>query len=444
MAAAVGVSPVAALALVSDEPGAALTTLTDLAVLGGIPPEMARMLWEHLDVDPLTDMEAVCAIPPEALEVYIQTFVTENEISAGKLGRITLLFKKLREGTPASAGVPPEALALVPSALPPAAVVSRGQMAQVLDQTDASTFERLDPAQRSRLRKNYQDTCGGPPMPDREPSPDQLAAMLAKLNRKESPYADFAVFQPHGRRLAKYRLFEAQIFVDGALTTRQLKGPLDFQAWESCWEVLRNTLISLGAVSPATLDAYKRGISQLNDLHPQQWGIVYMADELLRSELWQSVSDGLADTLALPDVNPWDYVIRVTTYGGPEATQAMVHWWYMRVTAAIQHAGSSTAFVQRLEGTHFLPTPDGMSSSADGSHQPPAARGNAYKKNNKSKNKGPYAQTGNGNHNNSNNSNNGNQSNGKGKGKDHNSNKGGKGHGKGKGGGKGHGGKVTK
>merc|ERR1712194_959465 len=254
---------------------------------------------------------------------------------------------------------------------------------------------------------------GGPPLPDREPSPDQLAAMLVKLGRGESPYADFAVFQPHGRRMAKYRLFDAQVFVDGVLKTRQLKGPLDFQAWESCWEVLRNTLISLGAVSPATLDAYKRGIAQLNDLHPQHWGVVYCADELLRSEIWQSVSDGLADTLALPDVNPWDYVIRVTTYGGPEATPAMVHWWYLRVAAAIQHAGSSTAFMQRLEGTHFLPTPAGMSSSADGPQQASAPRSNNYRKN-------------------------------KGKGNGNNGNRGGKGHGKGKGGKSSHGGKVTK
>merc|ERR1712085_176297 len=204
-----------------------------------------------------------------------------------------------------------------------------------------------------------------------------------------------------GRRLAKFRLFDAQVFVDGVLKTRQLKGPLNFQAWEACWDILRATLISLG------------GVSQLNDLHPQHWGVVYCADELLRSELWQSVSDGLADTLALPDVNPWDYVIRVTTYGGPEATPAMVHWWYMHVAAAVQHAGSPTAFVQRLEGTHFLPTPSGMSASAEGAQTPPAGRGNAYKSRNKSKSKGPYAQAGNGN-------------------------------GKGKGGKSSHGGKVTK
>merc|ERR1712194_754028 len=254
----------------------------------------------------LTDMEAVAAIPPSSLDEYIQGFVNENEISAGKLGRITLLFKKLREGSSAPAGVPQEALALVPSALPPAAVVSRGQMSQGLDQSDASAFDRLDPAHRAQLRKNYFNTFGGPPVPDREPSPDQLAAMFARLGRGESPYADFAVFQPHGRRLARYRLFDAQVFVDGVLNTRQLKGPLNFQAWEACWDVLRATLISLGTIPPATLDAYERGISQLNDLYPQHWGVIYCADELLRSEVWQSVSKGLVDSNSLPDDRTWD------------------------------------------------------------------------------------------------------------------------------------------
>merc|ERR1712194_549474 len=154
------------------------------------------------------------------------------------------------------------------------------------------------------------------------------------------------------------------------------------------------------------------GISQHNDLPPQHWGVVYCADELLRSEVWQSVSDGLADTLALPDERPWDYVIRVTTYGGPEATPAMVHWWYLRVAAAIQHAGSPTAFMQRLEGTHFLPTPAGMSSSADGPQQASAPRGNNYRKN-KNKAKGPSSPPAdNGNHGNANNGNNGNQGHG--------------------------------
>merc|ERR1712086_1063378 len=207
---------------------------------------------------------------------------------------IALLFKKLREGSSASAVVPQEALALVPAAaVPLAAVVSRGQMSQVLDQSDASAFDRLDPAKRAQFRKNHISACGGPPLPDREPSPDQLAAMFAHLARRESPYADFAVFQPHGRRLARYRLFDAQVFVDGVLKTRQLKGPLNFLAWKACWDVLRAMLISLGTISPATLDAYERGISQLNDFYPQHWGVIYCADELLRSEVWQSVSEGL-------------------------------------------------------------------------------------------------------------------------------------------------------
>lgn len=217
MASAVGVSPGAATPLVPDEAAVARPTLTDLAVQGGISSELASSLWGHLDLDPLTDMEVAAAIPPERLAEYIEGFVNAQELSAGKMGRITLLFTKLREGPSASAVGPREAFTLAPaSAAPLAAVVTRGQMSLVLDQSDASAFDRLDPAQRAQFRKNHISACGGPPLPDREPSPDQLAAMFARLARGESPYADFAVFQPHGRRLARCRLFDAQVFVDGS------------------------------------------------------------------------------------------------------------------------------------------------------------------------------------------------------------------------------------
>ena len=215
--------------------------------------------------------------------------------------------------------------------------------------------------------------------------------MMARLARGDSPYADFAIFQPHGRRLAKHHRFDAQVFVDGALTTRQLKGPSNFAAWKACWDVLRATLISLGAVSPATLDGYERGISLLNDLYPQHWGLIYCADEILRSEVWQSVAEGLVDAKSWPEDRPWDFVLRVTTYGGPEATQAMVHWWFTHVAAPTQHGGPPMAFVQKLEGTNLLPTPGGMASSSDAPHSAGTTRNQAKNKNKqKNKDKDPY------------------------------------------------------
>ena len=159
--------------------------------------------------------------------------------------------------------------------------------------------------------------------------------MMARLTRGESPYADFAIFQPHGRRLAKHHKFDAQIFVDGKLTTRALKGPSDFPSWKSCWEVFRATMVSLLTVSPATLDGYERGISHLVDLYPQPWGMIFCADEILRSEIWQSVAEALQDKGEWPAVRPWDFVIKVTTYGGAEATQAMILWWFTHVAAPV-------------------------------------------------------------------------------------------------------------
>ena len=366
-------------------------TLTDFAALVRLDPEIASAFWEHLDLDPLLDMEVALDIQPSLLDESISSFVTDKELSVGVAGRLSLIFKKLRAALVPAATVdkmapPPEG--------GPSSSVHRGKISAVLDQSDDTPFDRLDPAQRAVLRNNHIAATGGPAPVEREPSPDQLAAMVARLARGDSPYADFAVFQPHGRRLAKFRLFEAQVFVDGQLKSRQLKGPSNFTAWKACWDVFRATLVSLGTVSPAALDAYERGISQLNEFHPQHWGVVYCADELLRSEVWQSVYDGLVDAKTLPEDHPWDFVMRVTTYGGPLATPAMVHWWKTHVDAPIQHSGAPMAFLQRLEGTHLLPTPSGMASSSDA---PPYAaadrnqpRDKKSKNKNNNKNTGPY------------------------------------------------------
>ena len=143
----------------------------------------------------------------------------------------------------------------------------------------------------------------------------------------------------------------------------------------------------LAAVSPATLDGYERGISFLNDLYPQHWGLIFCADEIVRSEVWQSVAEGLIDNKAWPADRPWDFVIRVTTYGGPEATQAMVQWWFTHVAAPVQHGSTPIAFLQKVEGTALLPMPGGMASSSDAPHSTGFSRSQS-KAHNKNKNKG--------------------------------------------------------
>merc|ERR1712086_399246 len=250
--------------------------------------------------------------------------------------------------------------------------------------------EELDLDTRVSLRRNHEAATGGPPPVGKEPSSDQLAAMMARLKKKHAPYADFAIFQPHGRRLVKYHKLDAQVFGQGTLQSQRLKGPSDFPAWQSCWAVFRATMISLSEVSPATLDDYERGLVQLVSLHPTQWGIVFCADEILRSEVWQKVQEDLQDKGTWPAFRPWDQVIRMTTYGSPDSTYVMQHWWSTHVLFPCQQARSPMAFLHGVEGTTMLPMPSGMTNSAASSSagdNPSHGRAQSNNQNNKKNNK---------------------------------------------------------
>ena len=183
------------------------------------------------------------------------------------------------------------------------------------------------------------------------------------------PYVDFAIFKPHGSRQFKLNRFEAQVFINGELKTRALTGPPNFEAWQACWEVFRAACVSLEEVSPATLDSYAKGISMLNDLFPAQWGVVFCADEIMRAEIWNRLAEELEDKKAWPEHRPWDFVIKLSTYGGSSTSFDMLQWWQSHVLLPCQNQSSPLRFIQRLEGTELLPSPLGWTASS--SHQAP-------------------------------------------------------------------------
>ena len=347
-------------------PSVGLPTLASLAIEVKLDPELATALWDHLGVDPADDAEVAAAIPRGILDDSMEAFRVSRldsalPVTAGVSGRVSLLFSKLR-----CAFEPPPAQPLVPEAaavvdLP---VVSKGKVSAVLDQADEGMFETLDPSKRAEYRSNHLAMTGGPPPEGRIPSSDQMAALASKLAKHEAPYADFAVFTPAGRRLVKLRKFEAQVFIDGELKTRTLRGPSDFQSWKACWSVFRAAMISIGALSPSTLDGYERGIETLVSMFPTQWGVIYCADEILRSEHWAVLAEELQDAGAWPNDLPWDKVVRLSTFGGNDSTMRMAHWWKLRAEVPCQRAGSPIAFLQHVEGTKMLPMPEGMISSS--------------------------------------------------------------------------------
>ena len=345
--------------------GSGPLTLTGLAEVVGLDADTAAALWVHMKLDPLHDAEAAAHIDVDLRKASISVFVEAFEVTLGDSGRINMIFARLerhrREVDPPPVASPPVAVA--PSAPAPVAAAERLKMSTVLDQHDTSEFEVLTDKKRAELRANHHNMCGGPAPDGARPSSEQLAAMLSRLSKGKSPYADFAVFQPHGGRLAMHHKFDAQIFVGGELTTRHLKGPINFASWKACWAVFRATMISLVEISPATLDDYERGIGQLVTLFPQHWGIIFCGDALTRSERWNEIAEGLKDSGAWPVDRPWDKVMKLTTYGGDESTVAQQHWWSHRVIFPCQSTRPLAA-LQELEGTSLLPMPGGMTSSS--------------------------------------------------------------------------------
>ena len=205
---------------------------------------------------------------------------------------------------------------------------------------------------------------------------------------------DFALFGPYGRRAAVLQRFEAQVFVDGALHTKRMKGPSNFDSWLACWQVFRAAMLMCKAASPATLDGYAEGIRQLITLFPTHWGTISRADEAIRSEKWGILSEKMfADSakehgMGRPEMNcprcfkwfsgghpsegsgcpscnaglvaghipPWDIILRATQFGTTDTSSAaagLKHWWDLHVVHPCRGASPAAAgdLINHLEVT---------------------------------------------------------------------------------------------
>ena len=186
------------------------------------------------------------------------------------------------------------------------------------------------------MRQTHRDVTGDAPPESERPSSDQLAALKTRLEAGESPYVDFALWTPFGKRGAKLRKFDSQVFVDNELRNRPLTGPSNFDAWLASWKVFRSAMIMQGAASPAILDKYANGIRDLANIHPGSWGIIFVAGELNRFERWENIFEELQDgddefrkQAGFKADLPWNTVIKLSTFG--VNFQDYSHWWFLHV-----------------------------------------------------------------------------------------------------------------
>jgi len=183
---------------------------------------------------------------------------------------------------PALGSAAPDASALAPTGM--------RKLSSVLDATLDSEVKPMASGDVRDLFDSFDAAQGGLPRPSEEPTEAQIAGLAAVLRADASPYADFALFGPFGRRQAKMLKFTAMVWVDGQLVPKLLDGPPSFGAWRRCWRVYRTTMLLLRASPPGPLDDYEERIRQLNEAYGASfWGLIARADDVMRSECWERI-----------------------------------------------------------------------------------------------------------------------------------------------------------
>ena len=154
----------------------------------------------------------------------------------------------------------------------------------------------------------YRDKRGDDPAEDIEPAVEQLSAILQVVRADLPPYADFALFGPHGRRLLQKLSYVSHIhYPDGSWQRRELPGPPSFDLWWASFRVLRCAFLLLDLVPPEVLDNYGELIREYSQTYgPESWFIIYTADIRLRSEHFVRLRRAVGDTAP----QPWSIVFK--------------------------------------------------------------------------------------------------------------------------------------
>ena len=212
--------------------------------------------------------------------------------------------------------------------------------AAVLDQLDESEVVPLSQSQLDQAYLNHIEITGADPPAEAEPTSEQLSALHARVvERGESPYADFSVLTPYGRRVQKQMKARGwRLQADGSFKATDVPGPPSFETWAACWKVYRSALFMLRfpptapggpavkVVTAAAMEEYFERVAKLNTEYPETWHLVMLAEDRCRAEMFERYRRQLGKALVegrLPmgmDFTPTSPWIGVFTYAARESS----------------------------------------------------------------------------------------------------------------------------
>jgi hypothetical protein len=254
----------------------------------------------------------------------------ERPPRAVELGQVESMRRvcRLRLGLPAVEEGPGSAVARAPEvAASPVATLGLGvrkiKLASIIDQGDDGEITAWDIARvRNTMAAFKTQNDGEEPDDDEDISGDQLAALHHKLVSGAAPVVDFAVWRPHGSRLARQlKLTVMHLTHAGEYVPYEVPGPPTLQAWQAAWRVFAVGMRALGAGTVTRLNLYASKISKVSELYGEHcWWLIAQADARMRTErmekLRRRAEDARAKALACGSTHefdplmPWDFLFK--------------------------------------------------------------------------------------------------------------------------------------
>lgn len=314
---------------------AAVGSPPNLRILALVPPEVIGPVVMRARVPvPATGEDEEGSLPERELtpvEAVMATLIWRVARRLLGLPDVDVLAPKPSQGEPAAFGTAGPAS----SGASPAGS-KKIKCATVIDQGDETEIRALTSKEVAGHFENHVAVTGAEPLPEAEPSPEQISAMADKvIARDEEPYADFSVLTPFGRRMQKtLRLRSWLLQQDGSYRPIDVPGPPSYEAWFACWKVYKSILYMLryGApeagqardacvpvVTPAALEEYLEHFRQLASDFPECWYLCAVAEDRCRGERFPRLRRELErqyEAGALPPgvkynpAQPWDGVFQ--------------------------------------------------------------------------------------------------------------------------------------
>ena len=304
--------------LPTDAELATLATLNDVRQWSGLP----QAVWDRVSATlgqvpslrvfvmvPLTTLQALGVTVRIPLTTPDTDGNTDRALTAVELIQVALMWRvsrqafRLEDLDPLTATGPTGSTGSGPAA--PATSSSPTKKIKVsshADQLDDTELELLSAEEIDKAYANHREATGADPLPEADPSAEQVSVLFGKIvKRSESPYADFSVLTPFGRRVQKQ--MKARNFLlqpDGSWKTVEIPGPQSYESWKACWRVFRTVLLMLkhdenpaGIKKPvatvAALEEYHEKIYELTNEFPECWHLVMQAEDRARSEYFERI-----------------------------------------------------------------------------------------------------------------------------------------------------------